>query len=723
MDKTLARAAKRLHRRDYTAALGLAEEVLARDSQYPAALSLRADVQRAIDDQAANPIPGFSLRTTLSTATVWLRTKAIYSNTFRITAAFVLAVAVAVGVWKGPADAPQSVDSTPADAPATAGDPPTAAPKSNDKPPSTGPAAVTPSTKGGVDVSPMVVDARRHLGTGDLVAAARAIVPALAAAPENPDVLKTREEILGAGENGANAAKTNADSSGAQSQREYIDATRHLQSAATARRSGRSEDVEPAVREYASAAELYRKALTSKSNVAQFVKSATALTKKGNYSEAARMTVEGLKLAPGNADLLGTMQQALDAAKDSADRAKQAAELSGASSQGEYVDAGTRLKSAVSAGASDRAEDKASAVEHYVTAAQKYIDSVNSYALAMFKQGKLGDATRAVTTGLAATPGHADLRKTLQEILDAAEAGATAAKRSADVVAGASSRSEYANATSRLGSAGNYRRSGRLGDAEEAVRAFGAAEKLFRDAAAVATPPPSPPPPVGVGPIVNTAKDFIAQGNLIGAARAIVNGLEAHPKNSDLLGTLDRIYDAANAEANNARNAADAAGAKDRPEYDDADERHQTARRSSRTVGAQNAEAIVREFGVAAGLYRTAAAKVKTVPGPDPRAIDEQAIRKLLSDFVEAYNSMDVRRVRRFKPSFTGFPRDVSSAAMTLSNILIGPIVGRQTATVTLAVQYRYTFRKGAVPDASAPRPVNLTWRVQRKDDAWILLE
>ena len=97
----------------------------------------------------------------------------------------------------------------------------------------------------------MVVDARRHLGTGDLVAAARAIVPALTAAPQNPDVLKTREEILGAAENGANAAKTNADSSGAQSQREYSDATKHLQSAATARRSGRSEDVEPAVREYA----------------------------------------------------------------------------------------------------------------------------------------------------------------------------------------------------------------------------------------------------------------------------------------------------------------------------------------------------------------------------------------------------------------------------------------------------------------------------------------
>ena len=87
MDKTLARAAKRLRRRDYTAALGLIDEVLARDSQYPAALSLRAEVQRAVEEEAKHPVKGFSLWPTLSSATVWLRTKAIYSNTFRISAA------------------------------------------------------------------------------------------------------------------------------------------------------------------------------------------------------------------------------------------------------------------------------------------------------------------------------------------------------------------------------------------------------------------------------------------------------------------------------------------------------------------------------------------------------------------------------------------------------------------------------------------------------------
>ena len=238
-----------------------------------------------------------------------------------------------------------------------------------------------------------------------------------------------------------------------------------------------------------------------------------------------------------------TLQEILDAAEAEAIAAKRSADVvagassrsSGAASQRDYADADAQFKSAVSAGASDRSDDKASAVEHYETAAQQYIDSVNSQALAMFKQGNLNGAARAVTTGLAAAPGHADLRKTLQEILDAAEAEATAAKRSADVVAGASSRSEYVNATARLGSAADHRRSGRPGDAEPAMREYGAAEKLFRDAAALAPPPP--PPPVGVGPIVNTAKGLIAQGNLIGAARAIVGGLKDNPKNSDLIGT------------------------------------------------------------------------------------------------------------------------------------------------------------------------------------------
>jgi hypothetical protein len=336
------------------------------------------------------------------------------------------------------------------------------------------------------------------------------------------------------------------------------------------------------------------------------------------------------------------------------------------------------------------------------------------------KQGNLAGAARAIVAGLGVIPGNREFQKTLQEILDAAEAEATAAKRSADVVAGASSRSEYVNATSRLGSAAGYKRSGRPGDPEATVREYGAAEKLFRDAAVSS---PSPPPPIGVAPIVTTAKSLIAQGNLTGAARAIVGGLKDNPKNSDLTGTLQPLYSAAEAEATNARQAADAAGAKDRPEYADANARLQTARNSSRTAGPENAESIVLEFGAAAELYRTAAARVKTAPGPDPRAVDELAIRKLLNDYVEAYNSMNVQRVKRFKPSFTEFPRDLSSTQLTISDIRITLPPDRQTGTVTLTAQYWNTYSKGAIPGASFPPTSKLTWRVQRKGDAWILLE
>ena len=224
-------------------------------------------------------------------------------------------------------------------------------------------------------------------------------------------------------------------------------------------------------------------------------------------------------------------------------------------------------------------------------------------------------------------------------------------------------------------------------------------------------------------PAANTAKGLIAQGNLPGAARALAESLKDNPKNSELTGTIQQLYRTAEAEAANARKAADAAGAKDRPEYADANVRLQTARRSSRTVGPQNAESIVLEFGAAAELYRAAAARVKTAPAPDPRVVDELSIRKLLADFVEAYNSMDVQRVRRFKPSFKDFPTDLSSTQLTISDIRIVLSPDRQTASVTLTAQYRYTYKKGAMPGAESPQASRLTWRAQRKGDVWILLE
>ena len=190
MDKTLARAAKRLRRRDYRPLSASSTKSWRATVSIPRRCRFAPRFSTQSRKKRSTRSRDFSLWPTLSSATVWLRTKAIYSNTFRITSVLVLAAAVAVGVWRGPADPPQSVESTPDAAPAPTGNPS----------PTVSPAPITPPTKG-VDVGPMVVDARRHLGKGDLVAAARAIVPALTAAPENPDVLKTREEILGAAEN------------------------------------------------------------------------------------------------------------------------------------------------------------------------------------------------------------------------------------------------------------------------------------------------------------------------------------------------------------------------------------------------------------------------------------------------------------------------------------------------------------------------------------------
>jgi hypothetical protein len=341
---------------------------------------------------------------------------------------------------------------------------------------------------------------------------------------------------------------------------------------------------------------------------------------------------------------------------------------------------------------------------------------VTRNALAVMRQGNLLGAARAIAVGLEETPGNSDFLKTLQEILGTAEGAAVAAKRSADS-AGASDRSKFVDATSHFDLAVGYKRSGRPADAEAAVREYATAEKMYRDAVVVAPPPP--PPLVGVGPIVTNAKGLIAQGNLTGAARALVEGLKDNPRNSELTGTIVQLYRAAEDEATNARQAADAAGAKDRPEYADGNARLQTARNSTRTAGPQNAESIVMEFGAAAELYRTAAAKVKT----DPRALDELAIRKLLADFTEAYSTMDARRVRRFKPSFTEFPRDLSSTQLTISDIRIALGPDRQTATVTLTTQYKNTFKRGAAPGAQSPGASRFTWRVQRKGDVWILLE
>ncbi len=540
--------------------------------------------------------------------------------------------------------------------------------------------------------------------------AARVIVEALKRAPGNTDLLGTLQQALVAARDFAAGAKRVATSSGASGQPEYADGNAQIKSAVSAGASDRSEDKASAVEQYVTAAQKYIDSVNSY---------ALAMFKQGNLNGAARAVTTGLTAAPGHADLRKTLQEVLSGAEAAANATKRAADKSGASSRPEYSDAAARLSSAASVPRSGSAEDAQSAIREYLAAADLYETAVTRNALAVMRQGNLLGAARAIAVGLEEIPGNADFQKTLQEIFETAEGAAEAAKRSADS-AGASDRSKYIDATSHFGSAVGYRRSGRPADAEAAVREYSTAEKMYRDAVVVAPPPP--PPPVGVGPIVNNAKGLIAQGNLTGAARALVEGLKDNPKNSELTGTIVQLYRTAEDEATNARQAADAAGAKDRPEYADGNARLQTARNSTRTAGPQNAESIVIEFGAAADQYRTAAAKVKTA-GPDPRALDELAIRKLLADYVEAYNTMDVRRVRRFKPSFKDFPRDLSSTQLTISDIRIALSSDRQTASVTLTTQYKNTYKKGAMPGAKSPPASRLTWRAQRKGDVWILLE
>ena len=299
------------------------------------------------------------------------------------------------------------------------------------------------------------------------------------------------------------------------------------------------------MRDYISAAELYRTALPSTVDVGPLADNATALVKQGNYPEAARVIADGLRLAPGDARLLGTLQQALGAARDSADRAKRAADSSGASSQREYIDAGTRFKSAVSAGSSDRAEDKASAVGHYVAATHGYIEAVNKQAQRVLKQGNLVAAARAVSAGLVAAPGNANLVKTLQEVLSGAEAAANATKRAADK-SGASSRPEYSDAAARLSSATSVPRSGSAEDAQSAIREYLAAADLYETA------------------VTRNALAAMRQGNLLGAARAIAVGLDETPGNTDFQKTLEEILETAEGAAEAVKRSADSAGASDR---------------------------------------------------------------------------------------------------------------------------------------------------------------
>jgi hypothetical protein len=111
IEQALAKAAKRLHRRDYAGATEHVEVALARDSQHPAALALRSEIERISQDPSAQPT-GFSLRPTLSTAVFWLRSTALRSSTFKVGGSIVLALIAAVILWRPTATGPSTATGT-----------------------------------------------------------------------------------------------------------------------------------------------------------------------------------------------------------------------------------------------------------------------------------------------------------------------------------------------------------------------------------------------------------------------------------------------------------------------------------------------------------------------------------------------------------------------------------------------------------------------------------
>ena len=266
------------------------------------------------------------------------------------------------------------------------------------------------------------------------------------------------------------------------------------------------------------------------------------------------------------------------------------------------------------------------------------------------RQGNLPGAARAIAVGLEEIPGNADFQKTLQQIFETAEGAAEAAKRSADS-AGASDRSKYIDAASHFSSAAGYRRSGRPADAEAAVREYSTAEKMYQDAVVVVPPPP--PPLVGVGPIVNNAKGLIAQGNLTGAARALVEGLKDNPKNSELTGTIVQLYRTAEDEATTRERRRMLRERKTGPSTPMATRAfRQHATRLVPLDRRTRSQSLLNS-----ARPRSSTGLLPRKSGTDPRALDELAIRKLLADYVEAYNTMDVRRVRRAQAVLQRFPQ------------------------------------------------------------------
>jgi hypothetical protein len=358
-----------------------------------------------------------------------------------------------------------------------------------------GPVGAVPS---GADVSDTVKNAQRLLATGNLADAVHETIAGLHRAPDNDPLKQMLQNILGAAEERANAAKRGADASGLSGVGEYGRANAELGAAGTSKRSGRVDDAEPAVRGYVAAADAFMSVVDQQ---------AQALLKQGNLTEAARVAAAGLKAIPGQPSLQKTLQLTVDAAARHANDARKKADDARADGRPEYKDAAAKLSSASD---SIRANHPEQAVQEYADADRRFGDAARlgppvspttpptgnrgavtppAFDIAPVmarvdrdvRQDDLGQAAHELVDAAGHAPNNEQLANKLREIVGNAQKAANTAKGVADT-AGASGRSEYRQAASRLEAADNSSRGGRPEDSESAVRAYVEATDFFKRA-------------------------------------------------------------------------------------------------------------------------------------------------------------------------------------------------------------------------------------------------
>jgi Caspase domain len=267
IEQSLKAARKRLRRRDYAGALGLVDDALSRDSQHAAALALRAEVQRASEDAPARPA-AFSLRPTLSAAGSWFRTKALYSNTFKITAGVALTVVIAVGIWR-PASEPPSVTGPTQGQPQVTEPkpaPPPSARLPEHRPPTAPPTVDAPKEDAVVAASPVTrsdvvvkveQQARQQLDAGNVEQALTSVQKGLSIDSSDAGLRAVLNEILKNAQARAVRASGAAEKTGAVASKE-LGAARKAQLEAD--RSRDAGSLERAIRGYWNAAKLYDEA-------------------------------------------------------------------------------------------------------------------------------------------------------------------------------------------------------------------------------------------------------------------------------------------------------------------------------------------------------------------------------------------------------------------------------------------------------------------------------